>query len=143
MRADPVPPRRTTSTIPAEPDRGWERFDTGLHASVTRPGLATPFSIDVRAAEGTDLPAELTVRVSSAYLAMFDDKAMEPLPTRSFNAGEWTSWTFSVPPGRGTLTIDLDARLEPGVQRGRAGRAELDVEGTRRVAVEFRTWVMP
>jgi hypothetical protein len=113
------------------------------YAVVTRPGLATPFSVEVASADGAFLPAEVTVRVSSDYLAIFDDNGMEPQPAESFNTAEWTSWVFDVPEGAMSLRVDLDARLEPAVQWARSGVVAVDIDGVETATVGFTTWVAP
>ncbi|HEY6634358.1 MAG TPA: hypothetical protein VI141_01970 [Acidimicrobiia bacterium] len=113
------------------------------YSVVTRPGLATPFSVEVARVGGSALPAELTVRVSSDYLAIFDDNGMEPQPAESFNTSEWTWWVFDVPDGATSLRVDLDARLEPAVQWARSGVVAVDVGEVEAVAAGFTTWVAP
>jgi hypothetical protein len=113
------------------------------YAAVTRGGLATPFTIEVGTEDGSALPDAVTIRVSSSYLALFDDNGMEPTPTNSFNTGEFTSWDFEVSPGASTLEVVLDARLEPAVQWGEAASVQLWIDGQRTVSTEFRSWVMP
>jgi hypothetical protein len=116
---------------------------TVSYAAITRPGLATPFSIAVRTTDGAPLPGTITIKVSSDYLAIFDDNGMEPQPTESYNTEAWTLWTFAVPEGEDTLTMDLDARLEPAVQWERSGEAGLEVDGQEVVSVGFTTRVAP
>jgi hypothetical protein len=113
------------------------------YAVVTRPGLATPFSVEVSSADGAFLPAEVTVRVSSDYLAILDDNGMEPQPAESFNTAEWTSWVFDVPEGATSLRVDLDARLEPAVQWARSGVVSIDIDQVEMATVSFTTWVAP
>ena len=113
------------------------------YAVVTRPGLATPFSVEVVTGDGAFLPAEVTVRVSSDYLAIFDDNGMEPQPADSFNTAEWTTWVFDVPEGSTSLRVDLDARLEPAVQWARSGVVAVDIDGVETATVGFTTWVAP
>ena len=113
------------------------------YAVVTRPGLATPFSVEVASADAASLPAQVTVRVSSDYLAIFDDNGMEPQPAESFNTAEWTSWVFDVPEGATSLRVDLDARLEPAVQWARSGVVAVDIDGVETATVGFTTWVAP
>lgn len=114
------------------------------HARVSRPGLATPFGISVSKEAIEGLPAEVTVRVTSDYLAVFDENGLDPSPSSSFADEIWTHWTFEVPPGEKTLEIDFDARLEPAVQARRVtGIAALDVAGDEVVTVDFSTLVMP
>lgn len=113
------------------------------YAAVTRGGLATPLAIEVGTEDGSALPDVVTIRVSSDYLALFDDNGMEPAPVNSFNSGGFTSWDFEVPLRETTLEVVLDARLEPAVQWGEAASVELWIDGERQVSTEFRTWVMP
>lgn len=128
----------------AEVAAAAQGFELKAHyAAMTRPGLATPFSVDVRSTDGSPLPGEVTIRVSSSYLAMFDDNGMEPLPSTSYNTSAWTWWSFEVPEGNDTLTVDLDARLEPAVQWGRSGEVGLEIDGQEVVSVAFITRVAP
>lgn len=113
------------------------------HAAVTRAGLATPFSIVVTGDDGAALPGVVTLRVTSDYLALFDDNGMEPLPVASYNDPDWTWWTFEIPAGARRLRVDLDGRLEPAVQLGQSGVVAVEVDGEEQVSVDFRTWVAP
>lgn len=114
-----------------------------LHSSVARAGLAAPFSIEVAAEDGSPLPETITVRVDSAYLAMFDDNGMEPQPSSSFNTSRWTWWEFEIQPGQDSLRVDLDFRLEPAVQWGRRASAAIEIDGVEVVSAGFVTWVLP
>lgn len=114
-----------------------------LHASVTRPGMATPFSVAIATDDGTPLPSEITTRIASDYLGMFDENALEPEPASSYQNGQWTWWTFDVPSGHDELEVSFDVRLEPAVQSGRTGSATVEVGGDEKVTVEFATRVMP
>lgn len=117
---------------------------TVTHGIVTRPGVATPFMVEVSSSDGAPLPARLMVGVTSSYLRMLDDNGMEPLPTGSFNTADTTWWTFDIPSGESSLLVDVDARLEPAVQwGGGSARAEVWVDGEMVVSTEFSTWVMP
>lgn len=111
------------------------------YASVSRPGLATPLSIEVRSDDA--LPEEVTILATSSYLALFDDNGMEPLPVESYNTADWTSWTFAVPPDSHLLRVDLDARLEPAVQWGSDATVAVEVWQQRMASVDFTTKVAP
>jgi hypothetical protein len=113
------------------------------HAITTRPGLATPFELRVATDDGAPLPREVTIRVESAYLAMFDENRFHPEPVSSFRTDRWTWWTFEVPDGAQEMSVGLDARLEPSVQSGRSSTAALEIAGEEKVAVHFVTGVMP
>jgi hypothetical protein len=114
---------------------------TVRHASVSRPGLATPF--DVTVGRDQPLPGEVVLEVSSNYLAAFDENGLDPQPTRSFSDGERERWLFEVPAGERRLTVSFDARLEPSVQWTRTATVRLLVEGEEVTVVDLRTWVMP
>ncbi len=114
-----------------------------LRAQVTRPGLATPFAVEISSTDGSPLPATVTLRLATAYMAIFDFNGLEPTPSASFSTDQWTWWEFDVPPDQPTLRVALDARLEPSVQWARSGSAALEVDGESLVSVDFTTWVMP
>lgn len=113
------------------------------HASITRAGLATPFSVAIATEDGAPLPEQITTRIDSDYLGMFDENGLDPEPAASYQDGQWTWWTFDVPEGRDELEVSFDVRLEPAVQRGRNGSATVEVDGDEMVSVEFATRVMP
>ena len=70
---------------------------TVFYAQATRPGIATPFEIDIVPAEPGPLPETITVEVSSEYLSMFDEKDWTRNPTRPRPTGPSrrgsTNWT--------------------------------------------------
>lgn len=111
-------------------------------AHVTRAGLETPFTIDVRSDSG-ELPSTVTLRVDTGYLSIFDENGLDPQPAQAFADSVATEWTFEVPDDRSELSVDFDARLSPAVQWGRDGRVALVLNGEEVATVDFRTWVMP
>lgn len=113
------------------------------HASITRAGLATPFSVTVRADDGAALPPEVTLRLDTDYLAMFDQNAVEPQPDRSLADESSVRWVFEDLQGRSELAVFLDARLEPAVQWGQDATVALEIDGEEVVTVDLSTWVMP
>ncbi len=110
------------------------------YATVSRPGLATPFVIDVESASGA-LPDELTVEIPRRYLAMFDENGLDPAPDSITSDGETEIWTFR-PGDVATLSIDFDARLQPNMHFGRDAWVRVR-GGDSAVRVDFRTNVMP
>lgn len=112
------------------------------YAGVSRPGLGTPLSIRVAAEDGS-LPSRLTLRLDSAYLAMFDENGITPDPAESFNDSANTEWTFDVPDGRRQFAVDFDARMAPSTQSGERATVDLIVDGRAVAGVEFSTRVMP
>jgi hypothetical protein len=112
------------------------------YATVSRPGLATPFEITVTRHVGGEDP--VTVAVSSSYLSMWDENGLDPTPAESTSTERDTLWTFDVPSNDETLRISFDARIEPAAQTGKPGRvAVVDETGADVVSVSFRTRLMP
>ncbi|HUR23150.1 MAG TPA: hypothetical protein VMZ73_04695 [Acidimicrobiales bacterium] len=112
------------------------------YGSVSRPGLATPWSFEVQRAGG--FPDGLTVAVTSSYFDAFDENGLGPEPVEETVDGELTIWRFG-PTRSETLSVSFDARIEPGVQLTTA-KGELSVlgpDGRPVVTAAFRTFVMP
>jgi hypothetical protein len=126
-----------TSTVSATGPEGTRVEVT--YASISRPGLATPWDVVVERAGGFD--GDVVVRTTSAYLASFDENGLDPDPAESTADATDTIWTFD-PPDGDTLTVTFDARLEPGVQWRRRGTTTVEV-GAERVTVTYTTWVWP
>ncbi len=121
-----------------------ERLEVSVtYAQSTRSGISTPFEIDVSAPGGGPLPERLEVRVSTAYLAMFDENGLDPEPVSSTSDGTEETWHFELEPGSTRLHVDLDARLQPNVHSGETGTVRVSELGAEPVEVEFRTWVLP
>ena len=114
-----------------------------LRAQISRPGLATPFGVEISTTDGSDLPQVVTLRLDTSYLSIFDFNGLEPTPSSSFSTDRWTWWSFDVPPDQSTLHVGMDARLEPSVQWARSGSVALEIDGVSPIAVDFTTWVMP
>jgi hypothetical protein len=110
------------------------------YATVTRPGLATPWSVEVRRPGGFDDP--IVIAVSSEYLDMFDENGLDPDPSKATSYPGYVEWSFE-PPSTDTLSVAFDARLEPARQWGRPGTVQVINNGRPVTEVVFRTWVMP
>lgn len=130
----------STTTV-GNSDNGY-RIDV-TYADVTRGGLATPFSITASSDDDAPLPPNVTIRLTSHYLALFDQNGIEPTPRASFNTSGTTWWEFEIPEGQTMLAVDLDARLEPAVQSGQSATVELWVDDERMVSTGITTRVMP
>ena len=113
---------------------------TVTYGRVTRAGLATPWSLEIRHPGGFDGP--VTVSTSTKYLDMFDENGFEPQPSRTTADAETVFWEFEPPEGD-TLGVSLDARLEPGVHWGREGETSVLVDGEPVVTARYKTWVLP
>ena len=116
---------------------------TVTYATVTRPGLATPWSVEIRRPGGFD-SGLVSVAATSSYFDAFDENSLDPDPARSTSDGELTVWQFEPPTGD-TLAVSFDARIEPGVQLTRLhGEVKvLGPTGDAAVSVPFSTFVMP
>jgi hypothetical protein len=130
--------RTTTTSATAD---GYEL--SVRYARVSRPGLATPWSVEVRRAGG--FPDGLTLAVTSSYFDAFDENGLGPTPVDERTDEERTIWRFA-PSTAETMSVSFDARIEPGVQLSTV-KGELSVlagpDGPPAVSVSFRTFVMP
>lgn len=128
---------RTTSTTGG----GYEL--SVRYATISRPGLATPWSVEIRRPGG--FPDGLLLAVRSSYFDAFDENGLDPSPVEETTDGERSIWRFS-PSTADTMVVSFDARIEPGVQfTSVKGRVEVLTARTAppAVALSFRTWVMP
>ncbi|MEA2829020.1 MAG: hypothetical protein QOG43_3459 [Actinomycetota bacterium] len=116
---------------------------TVTYAKITRPGLATPWSMEIRHPGGFG-DEMVTVAVASSYFDAFDENGFAPDPVESSNDGERDIWRFQ-PPSGDVMTLSFDARIEPGVQltRLKGEVSVLDPAGAEVVTARFRTVVMP
>ena len=112
------------------------------YAQVARPGISAPFEIAIDSVGGGELPDELDVEVSSAYLAMFDENGLGPEPDTAASDGTTETWTYR-PQGEAALHIDLDARVQPNVHSGETATVRVAGPGVHPIQLEVRTWVLP
>lgn len=113
------------------------------YAEVSRSGLATPWSLEIRRPGGFDA-GTVTVATTSSYFDIFDENGVDPEPSESTSDGQRTIWTFTTPPGGDTLSVSFDARIEPAVQwQGADATTSVVGDGTDVASVSYRTFVMP
>jgi hypothetical protein len=112
------------------------------YADRSRPGLATPWSIEVRRPGGFDEP--ITLATSSSYFDFFDENSLDPEPTSSTTSGDFVVMEFD-PPDGDVLVVSFDARIEPAVQSPWPPEAvtRLIVDDEVVTEVRYRTRVMP
>lgn len=110
------------------------------YASVSRPGLATPFLVEVASPGGFDGP--VTLGVDRSYLRMWDFNGLSPAPSGEVIRGDWVDWTFD-PPDGDVLAVTLDARIEPAAQSSSDGAVQLVIDGRTLAEISFTTRVMP
>ncbi|HVF13124.1 MAG TPA: hypothetical protein VM942_00925 [Acidimicrobiales bacterium] len=116
---------------------------TVTYSSVSRPGLATPWSAEIRRPGG--FGEELvSLAVTASYFDSFDENGLDPDPAEAVNDGDRTIWRFDPPPGD-VMTVSFDARLQPDVQltRVKGSASVLDESDSPVVTVKFRTLAMP
>jgi hypothetical protein len=116
---------------------------TVTYTKITRPGLATPWAVEIRHPGGFG-DEQVQVAVTSSYFDAFDENGLDPDPAESVSDGERSIWTFDPPPGD-VMSVSFDARIEPGVQLARVkGEVSvLDASGADVVTAAFRTLVLP
>lgn len=109
---------------------------------VSRGGLPAEWRVTVTRTDGAPLGPELVVHNPSSYLATFDQNALEPTPAESWTSDGRTYWSFDVPDGVSSFTIELDARVQPDAMWRRRGRTGARVGDASAVAT-YTTWVLP
>jgi hypothetical protein len=108
----------------------------------TRAGLAVRWEAEIRHAGG--FSRVVTLAVDSSYLDLFDENGLDPDPVGATSDGERVIWSFEPPRDADTMTVSLDARIEPGVQLQRArGAAAVLEDGRTMTSVRFKTLVLP
>ncbi len=126
-----------TGTV-TEQGGGYELKVT--YGQVSRPGLATPWSLEIRRPGGFDGP--VTVSTNTRYLDLFDENGFQPEPSKTTATADTVIWEFE-PPAGDTLGVSLDGRIEPGVQWGRSGETSVLVDGKPVVTARYKTWILP
>jgi hypothetical protein len=110
------------------------------YAEVSRPGLATPWGIEVSHEGGFDGP--IRIATSRTYLHLFDYNVIHPQPAKETGTPDLVVWEFDPPPGQ-TFRVSFDGRLEPTEhlsQRASTSVLEGDVPV---VTVHYTTRVVP
>jgi hypothetical protein len=116
---------------------------TVTYSSITRPGLATPWSAEIRRSGGFG-DELVSLAVKASYFDAFDENGLDPDPAEATNDGEYTIWRFDPPSGE-VMTVSFDARLQPDIQltRVRGSASVLGVDDEPVVTVDFKTLVLP
>lgn len=113
---------------------------TLTYATVTRPGLATPWSLEVRRAGG--FPGPLTIATTREYFASFDFNQWYPEPSATTVRGDDLVLTFDRPQGE-VFELSFDGRATPTFNLGSRAVTSLESDGLPPLSVEYRTVVMP
>jgi hypothetical protein len=111
------------------------------YGRVSRPGLATPLTIEVRRPGGFDAP--VVVELDADYFDMFDLNGIYPSPAGEVSQGDRLRWEFDPPDGE-LLRVSLDMRASPArAAPGSSRVAVLDPDGRTLVATEVDTLIVP
>jgi len=114
---------------------------TVTYGRVSRPGLATPWSLEIRHPGGFNGP--VTVSANSKYLDLFDKNGFDPQPSKATATPDAMILEFD-PPDGDTLDVSLDGRIQPGAQWGeKTGETSVVVDGKPVVTAKYKTWVLP
>jgi hypothetical protein len=111
------------------------------YGAVSRPGLATPWSVTVTHEGGFDGPVKLAT--TAKYFDLFDENGLDPEPSTSTTSGDLLVWEFEPPEGN-VLEVSFDARIEPAVQlKSMKAKTFLIIDEERVAQVAYRTLVLP
>jgi hypothetical protein len=113
---------------------------TVAYPAVTRPGLASPFSIEVSRPAGFSGPIEIAI--SRRWMEVWDENGIYPTPDSETGDGRWLVYEFE-PPDGDRFRFFYDARLEPARQESASGAVELREAGAVVASVEYHTSVRP
>jgi hypothetical protein len=111
---------------------------------VIRPGQAGGFQVQVTRAGGFGDIDHVRVRVTAAYLDLFEQDGFDPQPETATTDGTWLDQTFLAPQDTNQLSLSFNARLNPGGARGKRGTAEvLGENGEVLASASWSTTVVP
>jgi hypothetical protein len=111
------------------------------YASVTRPGLASPWEVEVTHDGGFDGP--VTLATNADYFDRFDFNQLYPEPASTASRGDVVLLTFEeIEDDR--LVVRFDGRATPTFTFGLAEASTgLEIDGREIVRVDYTTVVMP
>ena len=110
------------------------------YTAVTRPALASPFTVEVESPGGFDGP--IVIAVSRPWIEVWDENGLYPSPDGETGDPDWVVYEFE-PPDGDTFRVFYDARLEPARQESVAGVVELRRDDEAIASVRFETKVRP
>lgn len=108
--------------------------------AVTRPGLAASWSLEVEHSGGWSEPVVLAV--TRDYFDIFDIDTMIPSPSATRVDGDRVILEFDPPEGD-SLTVQLDGRVEPGIQASPEATTAIQTAVGAVAEVRYRTWLVP
>ncbi len=114
------------------------------YPTITRPGLASVWSVEVRRTDGAPFDGPIELATTADYFDLFDENGLDPDPAAAMSDGENLVWEFEPAEGATVISIGFDARSEPGEQlTGISGTTTILDDGVPATSVTYRTRVMP
>lgn len=111
------------------------------YASIARPGVSVPFSIEVTSDDGFDGPIELAV--SASYLDTLDVHTMSPEPSSSTADDAFVVMQFD-PPNGDVLEVSWSAQVDPSADMGgRDATIAVLEEDTPVTSLSISTFLLP
>lgn len=110
------------------------------YAEVSRPGLATPWGVEVTRHGGFDGP--IRIATSRAYLHLFDYNVVHPQPAKETGTPDMVIWEFDPPAGQ-TFRVSFDGRLEPTEHLSQGASTSVLEGDLPVVTVHYTTRVVP
>ncbi|MGH2682254.1 MAG: hypothetical protein ACRDIX_03355 [Actinomycetota bacterium] len=110
------------------------------YGSVSRPGLATPWGIEVHHPGGFQRP--LTIATTRNYLMLFDHNVFYPDPSSVTATRDQLIFEFDPPPGE-VFRMTMDGRIEPTEHVNQSAETSVLVDGLAVVTVHYTTRVVP
>lgn len=111
------------------------------YAQVARAGLDVPFRVKVTRPGG--FAGQVSVRVSSAYLELFDVGGVHPEASGGSSTPVSAAWEFDRPRGP-AFEFSLDMQVQGGKHFGRSGLVVVRDHGDGATArATFKTWLAP
>jgi hypothetical protein len=110
------------------------------YGSVSRPGLATPWAVEVRHPGGFGGP--IRIATTRRYLMLFDHNVFYPDPSKVTATRDDVILEFDPPPGD-TFRVTMDGRIEPAEHVSQSARTALLVDGAAVASVNYTTKVVP
>jgi hypothetical protein len=110
------------------------------YASVTRPGLATPWTVEVSRPGGFE--GTVSISTTADYFDGFDFNALYPEPAGMSNDGAMIVFDFD-PPAGDVLRVRFDARATPTWTLWRSATTVVSAAGGSEAAVSYRTIFLP
>ena len=107
------------------------------YAEVSRPGLATPWGVEVTREGGFDGP--IRIATTRSYLHLFDYNVIYPQPSAETGTPELVIWEFDPP----TFRASFDGRLEPTEHLGPLAATSVLEGDVPVVTVRYTTRVVP